>query len=100
MNTVKQHLPTFVDTDEKPVVAEFDSTEDLLNLDFVKYYAELPDFYRFSIGGDLLMAEYKDGSSWWVIGSITGSTTLPAWIPNYGTLLDTKKFKPQDLGLQ
>jgi len=92
MNIVRQHLPSFIDNQE-PIVAEFKTTEELLNLDFIKYYADLPDFYKFSIGGNLLMAEYKDGSSWWVIGTIIGTTTLPAWVPQYDALIDTKRLK-------
>ena len=63
---VIQHRPSFVDgfTNELVYV---DSKEELLDIEFVKGFRDMPDFYRFSISDNLLMAEYENGKKWWVV---------------------------------
>jgi hypothetical protein len=73
-------------------ILKFGSTAELLNLEQIKFFKTYPDFYQFSIGGDLLMVEFGDGSSWWALGTITGTVDLPKWVPKDSSLMDTKRI--------
>jgi len=86
MNSIKLNRP---DSSEE---IRFNTTEELLNLEQIKIFKTCSNFYRFSIGGDILMAEFGDGSSWWALGTITGHVNLPKWIPKHNFLMDTKKI--------
>jgi hypothetical protein len=77
-----QHVPAFMDIEGRDI-GTFETTEELLNLPFVKRCRELVDFRRFSLSGDLLMVETNDGLNWWVVGRIDepGKVDLPKWEP-------------------
>lgn len=82
-NTVRQHIPGFL-TGHEPVVAEFDTLEELLAVPFVAHWKSNPGFHRFSmnveVGLSYLMAEYHNGKEWWVVGYLSGSIPgLPRW---------------------
>lgn len=97
MATIKQHRPAYFsgfDNEEK----SFSSLEELLNIEFVNSFKLLPngelnpDFHQYSISkeqshipnGCILMAEYKKGLEWWVIGYINDNEIikeLPIWKP-------------------
>ena len=70
----------FLDDDQ---MVGFDTTEELLEIDFVKNWSKIETFYRYSISGNHLMAEYENGKKWWVIGNIRNIVDLPKWIPVY-----------------
>ena len=92
MGTIKQHIPNFVSGFD-PVTQNFETLEELLDIDFVKQWSGDNDFHQFSIGpyGDRwhLMAEQNNGKRWWVVGYITGIVKddlhLPDWKPNRGS---------------
>jgi len=91
MGIIKQHIPNFVSGFD-PVIQNFETLEELLDIDFVKYWGVHEDFHQFSIRpyGDrlFLMAEENNGKRWWVVGYITGTVrdelNLPDWKPNKG----------------
>lgn len=95
MATIKQYRPAFVSGFENQTV-KFNSLEELFNIEFVDNFKfhifetkiNNPDFHRFSIsiqnGHKILMAEYKQGTEWWVVGFIEGGDDiikeLPKWV--------------------
>ena len=84
MAHIKQFTPKIFQNDN-PIIAEFNSTHELLNIPFVRKFAEdlhgEPDFYfhRYSISGNNLIVECNDGKYKWVIGVIDdiSKVTLP-----------------------
>jgi hypothetical protein len=94
---IKQYRPSFFSGFENEDI-EFNSVEELLAIDWVKNFANesnqpQPKFHQFSISelehpSDelkyLLMAEYKEGTEWYVVGYINATeiiNTLPTWKP-------------------
>lgn len=67
---IKQYFPAFCDFESN--IESFDSNDELLNIPFVKKFRN-ENFYRFSISNNFLMAEYKNGFEWFVIGIILDS---------------------------
>ena len=63
---IRQHIPGFCDFE--PQTAEYNSKESLLAIPFVNNFANQLTFYQFSLSDELLMAEYKEGAEWWVVG--------------------------------
>ena len=82
MNKIKQHIPDFV-SDVIPKIEEFSTTEELLEIDFVKGWSEDKDFYEYALSENRLMAiiELENGIKWWVIGYIDNveNIDLPKW---------------------
>jgi len=74
-NRIISHTHDYFLSDNQMV--GFDTTEELLEIDFVKGMSEIKDFYRYSVSGNHLMAEYKNGKEWWVIGTIRNAVNLP-----------------------
>lgn len=90
MNQIRQHIPGFVDGIE-PAEATFSTLDELLSVPFVARFREIVDpgkpFHRFSYSedGNLLMAEYDEGRSWWVVGYLREAVDgLPNWEPVRG----------------
>lgn len=85
MTTIRQHIPGFI-TGVDPETAEFEGLAGLLEVPFVKLWAEDPRFDRFALASDSrhtdhLMAEMTDGK-FWVVGFIPkgeAPAELPAW---------------------
>jgi len=88
---ITQHRPAFCSGFTNEVV-EFKTTEELLNIPFVKKFSDKIDdtnFYRYSLSAHgyrkLLMAEYNEGTIWWVVGYIDDwnlyDFKLPDWKP-------------------
>jgi len=96
MPIIKQHMPNFVSIDPKE--AEFETLEDLMNVEFVKRWTDNrwgDVFHRFSTDYDpwyaehgyddsvTLMAELDGGKIWYVVGHIYGLSPeeigLPKW---------------------
>lgn len=86
MNRIRQHRPAFVTGFENEVV-KFNTTEELLEIEFVKNFSRNDKFYRYSLSTNLgscsLMAELEEGYEWWVIGHIDSAEgiNLPIWKP-------------------
>ena len=77
---IKQYRPAYFSGFENQV-NNFNSIDELINIDWIKNFTEDKDFFRLSIslaGGFTtkhhLMAEYKNGESWYVVGSIDKDT--------------------------
>ena len=81
-NRIKQYRPAFFTGYENETV-EFTSTEELLEIGFVKNFSRNDNFYRYSLSDNALMAEYEDGRKWWVVGYIgyPSKVSLPKWEP-------------------
>jgi hypothetical protein len=70
---------------------EFNNTEELVAIEWVKEYTNFDDFYRFSIDRDKhgnphdFMVEFKNGSEWWAVakienGDISGIDDIPDFL--------------------
>ena len=83
MNQILQHIPGFVDTHLHKHVDNFQITEELLNLSWIKTIGSIKSFYRWSKSDNLLMAEFEDGYRVLVIGYIMKpeEVDLPVWTP-------------------
>ena len=81
MNWFKQHIPSFFDVDEKPKKINFNTTEELLNLEIVKRYGKREDFSHFAISDNTIMEISNNGMHWWVVGFIGDPSLvdLPKW---------------------
>lgn len=81
MNSFIQHIPSFVDIDERPKEIPFNTTGDLLNIDVVKQFANQDEGSWFAIKGKCLMHISDNGFHWWVVGYIKNpmAVDLPAW---------------------
>jgi len=77
MNTFTQYIPNFVECSSPPPEIPFETIEDLLNIECVKYTAEIPKFERFVLDGHYLMVVLKGGLSWWIVGAIQDPTKVP-----------------------
>ena len=80
MSSIKQYIPNYVDGID-PETVKFFSTEELLKIPFVESWSKYPEFFQYSLSENLLMAEFKDGKEWWVVGYIYGDIiiNLPKW---------------------
>ena len=76
-----EYVPGFVDNGEDLKEVTFKTTKELLKIPFVKRWSKDKEFYRFSISDENLMAEFKNGKEWWVIGNIERpeEVDLPQW---------------------
>lgn len=82
-NSITQHIPSWAEGFD-PKCSDFNSASELLALDWVKVYAQEPNFHRFSLNGDTLMIERNEGKDWWVVGRISkpSEVDLPVWKPS------------------
>lgn len=75
-----QVIPRFVDMEDPPEESEYTTTDDLLEIDWVKSYTEWEEFNNFCQSKDKkhLMIENKDGTWWWVVAKVAkDSLDLP-----------------------
>jgi hypothetical protein len=79
MPTIKQYRPAFCDGFED-VVVEFSTTEELINIPFVKRFCT-GDFCGFLVSDECLLAMYKHGEEWYVVGILSDPdlVELPRW---------------------
>jgi hypothetical protein len=94
---ITQYRPAFFSGFENEKV-EFDTIEELLNIDFVKGWSTDPGFFQYSLSYDIcwdsqlkLMVEFKNESKmeWWVIGFISADS--------YDEIINMlPKFQPRD----
>jgi hypothetical protein len=93
----EQYRPNFFSGFEQKK-NHFSNTEELLNIEWVKNFANDNEFHRFSLsryknkyGGmpqHTLMAERKNGFEWWVVAmirdeDISGINDIPEWEAKY-----------------
>jgi len=84
MNKIMQHRPSFIDIAEDVQGAAFDNIESLESIPFVRRFMTIKRFSGFAIAdGDTLIATYKNGKEWYVVGFIENTTgiDLPEWLP-------------------
>lgn len=82
-NTIHRHLPAYV-TGRDNVSATYETTGQLLAIEWVAVWTTVPKFHRFSVskGIRLLMAEFNEGNSWFVVGRFEAEESLlPAFEP-------------------
>ena len=81
MPTIRQYRPAFFEGFENETV-EFSSTKELINIPFVKNFCD-DGFSGFAISDEHLIATYKNGKEWWVVGTLSDPSTvkLPMWQP-------------------
>jgi hypothetical protein len=89
LSIITQHTPDFVEGDEDTrKVAHFSDLASLLRIEWVKRFTKVKNFHQLSINlisSDhcLLIAEYKGGKEWYVVGYITQvGLGLPIWKPS------------------
>lgn len=90
----RQIRSSFNDPDDVMLKFDFETSEELFNHDYIKWHTKQPLFTRFSLADDhTLMAEYKDGFEWWVVGYINypSSLNLPKWRTKYHASLEGKE---------
>lgn len=81
--TIKQYRPGYF-SGYVNHVSSFNSLKELLNIKWIKEFSKSKNFYRYSIdladsypsSRHILMAEYKNGTEWWVIGFIDKNTEI------------------------
>ena len=83
MNSFIQHIPTFIDADP-PKPYEFETLEELLNIDVVKQWARPMDgkaFSHFALSDNILLVIHDDSFHWWTVGYIKepDNLKLPKW---------------------
>lgn len=86
-NKFRQHVPPMVDG-VIPIEFEFETTQELLNHEFVQRFAKDMDgkkFYRFEMSDKHLMAVSDNGYFWWAVGRIERpeEIELEKWVPKY-----------------
>lgn len=82
----RQLRSSFNDPEDVMLHFDFETSEELFSHDYIKWHMKQPHFTRFSLTNDhTLMAEYKNGFEWWVVGYINypESLNLPKWKPKY-----------------
>ena len=100
---IRSHVPNYCfDGEEPDPEIEFNSLDELMNIDFVKRWANNPmiQFHKYSISyrpshygitSHLLMAELKGGAEWWVIGYLSGEGIEKIGLPEWDSEMATKK---------
>lgn len=81
-NEIRQHRPAFFEGFENETVP-FDSLEELVKIPWITNFLKSPNFHQFSASDNMLMAEYRGGREWWVVGFLKNPVDgLPKW--NHG----------------
>lgn len=78
--TAVEHIPGFVAIDDDPMESEYSTTQELLEIDWIKSYKEWKEFNNFCQSKDKrsLMIENQDGTWWWVVAHVDkNSLDLP-----------------------
>lgn len=95
MNAIRQHRPAFFEGFDNATV-EFNTLEELLAIPWVKNFSTIKGFHRFSVSDNHLMAEYRMGREWWVVGFLKDKNVgLPLW--DHGIYEVVVDGKPQDV---
>ena len=90
MNKLKRRRPGYF-TGFEDTEHEFNTLEEMLEIDWIDGFTKQHNFHQFSIGDKsnigkpALMAELNEGESWWVIGWLDHAVEgLPKWEPPVG----------------
>jgi len=90
MRIVKQHLPAFFDPRIERETAEVDSFKDLLEVEWIKQWAQDADGGFMRSGRSLMWVRY-DGTEWWVVAfaepEFWEEAGLLEWIPPAGEVV-------------
>ena len=87
MPKISQYYPSFCDG-FRVSTRKFNTTKELLRVPFVKKFSEDEDFSGYALEREehdtetTLMATYKKGKQWYVVGFINGKAStvnLPKW---------------------
>jgi len=79
--TIKQYRPAFCEGFEDET-STFNSRGELETIPWVANFKTDPTFFQFSISDNMLMAEYRKGTEWWVVGFFSEPVDfLPEWKP-------------------
>lgn len=84
---IRQRYPNFITGFESAIV-DFNTVEELEQIDFVKRWTSKPEFVRLSEGKGVLMVEQNDNTYWGIayLKNLQGEPTdlsdlgLPAWV--------------------
>lgn len=81
MMIFKQHIPDFVETRDPPPEVPFQTTAELLAWPAVQRWSQRTSFSHFAKRDNLLMAIYRGGYEWWVVGYVSdpAALDLPLW---------------------
>lgn len=82
MNHFLRHIPRYID--QRGIendVFEFESIDELLEIDYVKLFKQMPKFSHYAISDVHLMAIFDSGYRWLVAGRIESpeKVDLPRW---------------------
>jgi hypothetical protein len=80
VNRFKQHIPNCI-SGASPVEFDFNSQAELLSHEAVSRWAQQDSFHRFSLSGNFLKAEFDQGDSAYVVGTISDPEQLS--LPKY-----------------
>jgi hypothetical protein len=101
-----QHVPNFAEVDERDQIT-FTTLEEMLAGEWPARVKTYGDFHQFSLSNDCLMAEYKNGFEWWVVGYFSEGDPqtlgLPKWVakdrpkanPTWQDIVKTRKLPYQ-----
>ena len=99
MNELTQRRPAYYTGFENETF-QFETVDELLELDWVKNFAKRDDFHRFSVASRnpdkysrrTLMAEYQKGDEFWAIGFLKEDVPeLASWRMPGGTKEDRRR---------
>lgn len=91
MGRIRHHIPMWAADMMPPdrLEGRYANLQELLEVPFVKHWAEHKDFYRFSYEDNCLLAELDGGFSWWVVGHFNAIPDgLPRWDKGRKRVLD------------
>lgn len=79
MNKITQFRPAFFDSSDPLNSSEFETTNQLLEVDFVKRFREVVGFDHFKLSDDMLLAIRNHGQDWLIVGRVEN----PEWADSY-----------------
>lgn len=79
-NKFTQHVPAFVDM-SNPQSFYFDSTQELIENDYLKKFSNRPNFNHFALSRNVILAIFDDGFRWIGLGFVDNpeNVELPPW---------------------
>lgn len=80
LNGITRHYPPYMSIEDDPLCVPFATLEDLFAIPFVHHWTKKMGFHQFSMSGNHLLAELKNGSEWWVVGTLQEPVPeIPVW---------------------
>lgn len=82
MPIIRRYAPAFCDQ-SGPKEVSFETHAELMAIPFVKNFSAWPNFYRYSKSKSKLIAEYDNGKTWFVVGTLIDIdlVDMPIWVP-------------------